>query len=110
MRLLLVLTSTIALLCACSGGGGPSNPLGTFSNESAPPALFPVRDPSRFSPPKSRNDDSARSVTVYTLSNDASGNKVLSFVSHEGALKYHQSFDTGGLGDPSIAGAVQGSI
>jgi 6-phosphogluconolactonase (cycloisomerase 2 family) len=47
---------------------------------------------------------------VYTLSNAASRNKVIAFVSRGGALKFDQSFDTGGLGDPSIAGTVQGAI
>jgi 6-phosphogluconolactonase (cycloisomerase 2 family) len=109
MRLLLVLISTIALLCACSGEGGPNNPPGTFSNESAPPPLFPFQKLSR-SGPQSRSDGHLRSVAVYTLSNGASRNKVVSFVSHGGAEKYDQSFDTGGRGDPSVAGTVQGAI
>jgi 6-phosphogluconolactonase (cycloisomerase 2 family) len=34
----------------------------------------------------------------------------LSFVPRGGGLKYDRSYDTGGLGEPSIAGTVQGSI
>lgn len=108
MRLLLVLTSTIALLCACSGGG-PANPPGSFSNGSASPALFSQQSLSRTAAPEAVNLR-RRSVTVYTLSNGASRNKVVSFVSRRGALKYDRSFDTGGLGDPSVAGTVQGAI
>jgi 6-phosphogluconolactonase len=111
MRLLLVLTSTIALLCACSGGGGPTNPTGTFSNESVSPALFPpLQNLSRLSQTNSRTDGRVHSIVVYTLSNGASRNKVIAYVSRGGALRYEQSFDTGGLGDPSVAGTVQGAI
>jgi 6-phosphogluconolactonase (cycloisomerase 2 family) len=110
MRLLLVLTSTIALLCACSGAGG-SNPAGTFSNESASPPLFPpLENLSQRSPTNDQTGGRVRSVTIYTLSNSASRNAVVSFVSRGGALRYQQSFDTGGLGDPSVAGTVQGAI
>ena len=105
------ITSTIVLLCACSGGGGPTNPTDTVSNESASPALFPpLQNLSRLSQTNSRTDGRARSVMIYTLSNGASRNEVVSFVSRGGALRYRQSFDTGGLGDPSVAGTVQGSI
>jgi len=111
MRLLLVLTSTIVLLCACSGGEAPSNPPDTFSNESASPELSPPhQNYSPLSAPKGQSDGRIRSVAVYTSSNGAYRNKVISFVSRGGALRYDQSFDTGGLGDPSVAGTVQGSI
>ncbi len=109
MRLLLVLTSTTALLCACSNGGGP-NPPGTPYNQSASSALFPVGNLSRVSPLTSRSKGRVRAVMVYTLSNRARRNEVISFVSRRGALRYDRSFDTGGLGDPSIAGTVQGAI
>ena len=49
-------------------------------------------------------------MTLYTLSNGAAHNKVVSLVPRDGRLQYDQSFDTGGLGEPSIAGTVQGSI
>jgi 6-phosphogluconolactonase (cycloisomerase 2 family) len=82
-----------------------------FSNESVSPALSPTFQPlTRAQVPGNQNRDRVRSVVVYTLSNGSSHNKVLSFVARDGALKYEQSFDTGGLGDPAIAGTVQGSI
>lgn len=111
MRLSLVLTSTIALLCACSGGGVPNNPSGTFSTESESPPSSPMFQP--LTPEHStqrRSPGQVGPVVVYTLSNGSSRNKVLSFVARGGALRYDQSFDTGGLGDPSVAGTVQGAI
>lgn len=98
MRLTLVLTSTIALLAACSGGGAA--PPNALSGAPAPSAL----------PPSIPGADGVRSITVYTLSNGKAQNKVVSFVLRDGRLQYDQSFDTGGLGQPSIAGTVQGSI
>ena len=98
MRLTLVLTSTIALLAACSGGGAA--PPDVFSSAGARPALAPNVRAIRH----------VRAVTLYTLSNGAEHNKVLSFVPRDGGFQYDQSFDTGGLGEPSIAGTVQGSI
>ena len=103
MRLLFAITSTIVLLCACSGGEGPSNPPNTFSSESASPALSPsLQNYTPPSQPKGQSDGPVRSVVVYTSSNGAYRNKVISFVSRGGALRYDQSFDTGGLGDPSV--------
>ncbi|MGA8662617.1 MAG: beta-propeller fold lactonase family protein [Candidatus Cybelea sp.] len=98
MRLSLMLTSTIALLAACSGGGAaPPNPLSSAGVRPAPV-------------PNVRSADRVRAVTLYTLSNGAAHNQVVSFVPRDGRLEYDQSFDTGGLGEPSIAGTVQGSI
>lgn len=98
MRLALILTSVLALLAACSGGSVATNPPNTFANASKSPALT------------TPSDSQLASVTLYTLSNAAAHNKVVSFVSGEGGFQRGQSYDTGGLGLPSIAGAVQGSI
>ena len=110
MRLLLVLTSTIALLCACTGGGASPNPPAALYNQNASPGLFPFANLSRPTPQKVRSGGGLRPVVVYTLSNRATSNAVVSFVSRRGGLRYDQSFDAGGLGDPSVAGTVQGSI
>ena len=96
MRLSLMLTSTIALLAACSGGGAaPPNPLSSAGVRPAPV-------------PNVRSADRVRAVTLYTLSNGAAHNQVVSFVPRDGRLEYDQSFDTGGLGEPSIAGRCRG--
>ena len=84
MRLLLVLTSTTALLCACSNGGGP-NPPGTPYNQSASSALFPrlgtFHALARLTADRKGR---VRAVMVYTLSNRARRNEVISFVSRRG--------------------------
>ncbi len=51
-----------------------------------------------------------RSVVVYTLSNNTTHNRVLAFIPGPHGLRYDQAFDTHGLGEPSIAGTVQGAI
>lgn len=100
MRFTLVLISTIALLTACSGSNqGVSIPLSPAS-----------QSPTQLRPSDDRGGSHVHSVILYTLSNDAGHNKVLSFVPHDGGLQFDQSFDTGGLGNPAIAGSVQGAI
>ncbi|HEY1883940.1 MAG TPA: beta-propeller fold lactonase family protein [Candidatus Cybelea sp.] len=110
MRFTLLLTLAVALLSACSGSGVPGSPPATLSDQSGPPALSAnSQSLTRAGAPRAQQTGPDR-VVVYTLSNGASRNKVLSFVPRGGALKYDQSFDTGGLGDPSVAGTVQGAI
>ncbi len=111
MRRTLVLFSTIGLLTACSSGGVSSNPPGSFSNvaASSPSSALPESLP-RVRTPNDHGGGRLGSVTVYTLSNGSGHNKVLTYVPRDGGLQYDQAFDTGGLGDPSIAGTVQGSI
>ncbi len=110
MRLILVLGSTVGLVTAgCSAGGGLSNGSPTtFANGRG---SLPLTDAtSRARQPAAPRHGHIESVIVYTLSNGGTSNKVLAFVPRGNGLRYDQSFDTGGLGEPSVAGTVQGSI
>ncbi len=110
MRSFLVLSSTIALFTAgCSAGGGLTNgvPATTLSNGSVPSVSeAPAKRPATTAAPHG----GVRSVVVYTLSNNTTHNRVLAFIPGPHGLRYDQSFDTRGLGEPSIAGTVQGAI
>ena len=88
----------------------PDNPPDTVSNRCIS-GIIPIAS-ELFTAwrPKGQSDGRVRSVVVYTSSNGAYRNEVVSFVSRGGALRYGRSFDTGGLGDPSVAGTVQGSM
>jgi 6-phosphogluconolactonase len=110
MRLIRVLSSTIGLVtAACSAGGGlSSGSPTTFSNGSSSLPLTGVT--SRIEQSTAPRHGHIESVIVYTLSNGATHNEVLSFVPRGRGLRYEKSFDTRGLGEPSIAGTVQGSI
>ncbi len=95
MRPMLPLLSALMLVTACSGGGTASSGI--------PPVAAQV---AAVNVPSGRT----HSLIVYTLSNGVRHNRVLAFAAHRGRLRYSASFDTGGLGDPSVAGTVQGSI
>ncbi len=106
MRFIIVLTA-MALLAGCSGADTSNYAPNRLSNEK--PASSHAALPLAKNP-VSNDANELRSVIVYTLSNGPGHNKVLSFVARDGALKYDQAFDTDGLGDPSVAGTVQGAI
>jgi 6-phosphogluconolactonase len=106
MRLILVLTS-VTFLAACSGAGVKTNPPTTFSNKS----VSSQRGSSAPSSRQIQGDARRLGTVVFVLSNAATRNEVMAFAARRGgSLKYDRSFDTGGLGDPSVAGTVQGSI
>ena len=102
----LFILSSAFIVAGCSGGAG----IATSSTGPLPNAAQPA--PAATHPQTEAHRRAARhgSGALFTLSNSSTGNSVLRFSSRYGILDHIDSFNTGGLGDPSIAGTVQGAI
>lgn len=110
MRSFLVLSSTIALsTVGCAAGGGLTNGVPATLSSGSAPSISEAALTKRPATTAAPHGD-VRSVVVYTLSNNTTHNRVLAFIPGPHGLRYDQSFDTRGLGEPSIAGTVQGAI
>lgn len=103
------------VIAACSSNGGmtgtPMPPVSTTSNplsnansplgtEKTAPGLAQVRG----------NATGLNNLVVFTLNNDSTRNMVMGYSARNGTLQPIKPADTQGRGDPSISGAVQGSL
>lgn len=117
----LLVAATGMVIAACSSNGGmtgtPVPPVSTTSGNPLSTANSALAANSALGTEKTapglaqvHGNAGLNNVVVFTMNNESSRNTVVGYSARNGALRPMQPADTRGRGDPSVAGAVQGSL